>query len=175
MAAIAAGERVTWHHNLFAHCRSRNPRFAGGVHCDFRNNVIYNWGDMTGYGEFERLNLINNFYKPGPSTTQRPQRFHVGDATVPLRSFYARGNIMWNHADITRDNWLGIGYDRHTESDSPFDCPPVETETADSAYRRVLDSAGATLPSRDDVDARVVEDVRRGTGRIIDTTTDLAQ
>jgi hypothetical protein len=68
MAAIAGGERVTWHHNPFAHCGSRNPRFAMPTLCDFRNNVIYDWGHTAGYGDFERANFVANYYRPGPST-----------------------------------------------------------------------------------------------------------
>src|SRR5262249_25552847 len=51
MGSILGGFRSSWHHNLYAHCRSRNPRFAGLIRCDFRNNVVYDWGDMTAYGE----------------------------------------------------------------------------------------------------------------------------
>jgi hypothetical protein len=67
-ASIAGGNRVTWHHNLFAHNQSRNVRFQGMVDADFRNNVVYDGGDEAAYGEFDRLNYVGNYLKAGPST-----------------------------------------------------------------------------------------------------------
>jgi pectate lyase len=48
---IWGGKHLSAHHNLFAHCNSRNPRFDGirnikEENVDFRNNVIYNWDRM---------------------------------------------------------------------------------------------------------------------------------
>ncbi|HVG42481.1 MAG TPA: hypothetical protein VM888_12780, partial [Chitinophagaceae bacterium] len=45
---IWGGAHASFHHNLFAHCANRTPRFDGernipSENCDFRNNVIYNW------------------------------------------------------------------------------------------------------------------------------------
>ena len=72
----------TYHHNLLAHHTSRNPRFASGAgHNDHRNNVIYNWGYESCYGgernqqgdprfNFTTVNIVANFYKPGPATEQ---------------------------------------------------------------------------------------------------------
>ena len=46
---IWGGRRASFHHNLFAHCNSRTPRWngtrygaaIGSENCDFRNNVLY--------------------------------------------------------------------------------------------------------------------------------------
>ncbi len=43
----------------------------------------------------------------------------------------------------------------------------MNIKRAEEAYDLVLERAGATLPRRDAVDARVVYDVKNGTGRII--------
>ena len=51
----------------------------------------------------------------------------------------------------------------------PFPTGPILTDTAVVAYQRVLNHAGASLPIRDSVDTRVVNDVINGTGQIIDT------
>jgi len=48
------------------------------------------------------------------------------------------------------------------------EAPAVTTTSASEALAMVLESAGATLPRRDTVDARIVSDVRASTGRIID-------
>ena len=51
--------------------------------------------------------------------------------------------------------------------------PPVQTQPALEARDLVLAEAGATLPKRDAVDRRVVEQVRQGTGRQINTHGDV--
>jgi len=171
-ASIAAGERVTWHHNLFAHHISRVPRFAGIVRADFRNNVLYNWGSVAGYGQFERVNYVANYLKPGPSTTQRPPLIHLGDATVGDGSLYLEGNILHGHDAVTRDNWLGVGFERRVRAAQPFPAPPVRTTSAETAYEQVLPNVGALPAQRDATDARVVREVRTGTGRVIEKVSD---
>jgi hypothetical protein len=174
MASIAGGERTTWHHNLIAHCRTRNPRFADIACCDFCNNVVYDWGDTAAYGQFERVNFVADWYKPGPSTTQKPLIFYHGDCVLIPASFFVRGNVMDGQDAVTADNWLGIVCDRDTEAAQPFASAPVRTEGAADAYRHVLDHVGATLPSRDSVDIRIVTSVRNGSGKIIRTVAETA-
>jgi hypothetical protein len=170
-ASLAGGKRVSWHHNLLAHNYSRNVRFQGAVDADFRNNTVYDWGDAAGYGEFDRLNYVGNFLKPGPSTTQKPRLFLLGDHMVMPRSIFVEGNVLEGESNVAGDNWRGMGYyyfDRDSlKAAEPFPAPPVTTEPARTAYERVLQSAGDTLPARDSVDERVVREVREGGGHII--------
>jgi hypothetical protein len=169
-ASISGGNRISWHHNLFAHNNSRNVRFQGAVDADFRNNVIYDWGEAAAYGEFDRLNYVGNYLKPGPSTTQHPWLFHEGKESVMPGSLYLTGNILVGSTKATDDNWKGTGfYFERTklEASAPFPSPGVDDETAAEAYDHVVASAGATLPSRDSTDQRIAKDVRLGTGRIV--------
>jgi len=89
MATILGGARCTWHHNLLAHNGSRNPLFADGTRCDFRNNVIYNWGHTSGQGNFIELNYAGNYLRPGPSTVQKPLNFVAAQA-VRLEGYHRR-------------------------------------------------------------------------------------
>jgi hypothetical protein len=72
---IWGGTNSTFHHNLMATHTSRNPRFGNGSEpgsTTAANNIIYNWAFNSSYGggpDFP-INLINNYYKPGPSTEQ---------------------------------------------------------------------------------------------------------
>ncbi|MEN9597949.1 MAG: hypothetical protein RL596_260, partial [Bacteroidota bacterium] len=75
---IWGGTHLSAHHNLFAHCISRTPRFNGArlgasiELVDFRNNVIYNWGHNNVYGgEGGSYNVVANYYKPGPGTSKQ--------------------------------------------------------------------------------------------------------
>ena len=170
-ASLAGGSRVTWHHNLFAHHLNRNVRFQGMVDADFRNNVIYDWGEGSAYGEFDRLNYVGNYLKPGPSTTQRPLMFHNGTAVVASGSLFVADNIIEGNEAVNRDNWRGLGYyyfeRKSLEAPHPFPAPTVTMDPAPAAYESVLKDAGDTLPKRDAVDERIVHEVREGTGHII--------
>ena len=174
-AAIAGGNRVTWHHNLFAHNFSRNVRFQGAVDADFRNNVIYDWGEKTAYGEFDRLNYVGNYLKSGPSTTQRPRLFHDGVEAIMRGSLYLDGNIIEGETRANADNWKGTRfyYDRETlAAAAPFAAPTVTTESAEGARDRVLAEAGATRPKRDAVDRRIVQEFKASAGRIVQSVAE---
>jgi pectate lyase len=179
-ASIAGGDRVTWHHNLFAHNLSRNVRFAGLVDADFRNNVIYDWGHTCGNGEFGQINYIGNYVKAGPSTTQNPWLLFIdGEAVAMPGSLFVTNNILEGTRaapGVNKDNWRGMGYYRERQTvaaQQPFPAPPVTTEPPEAAYEHVLTDAGATLPKRDAVDARLVREVRTGTGHIIKWVKDV--
>jgi len=174
-ASITGGNRVSWHHNLFAHNNSRNVRFQGAVDADFRNNVIYDWGEKTAYGEFDRLNFIGNYLKPGPSIATQRRLFHDGAEVVMPGSLFLADNVMEGEPRVTADNWRGTGFyfDRAIlTARTPFPAPVVTTEPAAAAYEHVLQGAGATQPRRDAVDTRIVNEVRTGTGKIIQSVTE---
>ncbi|HEY4231946.1 MAG TPA: hypothetical protein VGM76_00840 [Lacipirellulaceae bacterium] len=177
--SLAGGNRVTWHHNLIAHNVSRNVRFQGLVDADFRNNVVYDWGQKACYGEFDRVNFVGNYYKAGPSTYQKPYLlFHDGKAVVMPGSLYVAKNILEGAGaapGVNEDNWRGIGYyyERNTiAAKEPFPAPPVTTESPETAYESVLKNAGASLPTRDSVDARVVKEVRDGIGHLVNSVAE---
>jgi hypothetical protein len=79
---IWGGANTSFHHNLLAHHSSRTPRLGaadntdGRDNVDLRNNVIYNYGLVVGcYGaEGMDANIINCYYKPGPSTKTNHNR-----------------------------------------------------------------------------------------------------
>jgi len=165
-ATALAGDRSTWHHNLFAHMEARVPRWGDiTVQCDFRNNVLYDWGGYCGGGDLRTLNYVNNYLRAGPSSIQR---HFIFDPKVALpASIYVDGNFMAGRPEVGRDNWKGVLAERSLQSSKPFPAPPVQTQSAAEAFDLVLRSAGATRPKRDSVDARIVSDARNGTGKII--------
>lgn len=119
------GEHSTLHHCLFASCNSRSPRFNGvrssvndrQVDSEFLNNVIFNWGNHNSlYGgecsaggatDYNRVYMINNYYKPGPATKKgttgsryfvRPSGGSIGEAG----EWYLSGNKF-----ETGSKWAG--------------------------------------------------------------------
>ncbi len=201
------GMNATFHHNLIAHHTSRNPRFCGGrFHwdtwekelVDFRNNVIYNWASNSAYGgEAAKINMVNNYYKPGPATqsskTHRIVEIYGGtnDTDYPEDGqWYIDGNYVYGNSTVTADNTQGVDFKNTIATSlsellvsSPFDISEnMTTETAEEAFVSVLASVGASL-SRDAVDARIVEEAKEGTATyggtygagtgIIDSQTDV--
>jgi pectin methylesterase-like acyl-CoA thioesterase len=189
---IQGGRKNSIHHNLFAHCHSRTPRFDGvrnispntpGLeNVDFVNNVLYNWGINNVYGgEGGNYNLVNNYYKYGPSTSSGV-KFRVVNPykqttapVIPYGKYYLSGNYVDGSTTNTANNWRGVTMDGGTAADTSlakvttaFNIGPVTTQEAASAYSLVLQQAGATLPVRDSLDQRIVNDVMNRTGRIID-------
>lgn len=165
------GAQLSFHHNLYAHHNSRNPRPGtyekATLVLDFRNNVIYDWGATAGYsggeGEFVNMNYVGNSLRSGPSTREssRGIAFASGSADTHI---YLLDNVI--NGDDT--GW-GMVTGAVTKADAPFPVAPVKTEAADVAFAKVLQEAGASLPKRDAVDMRIIEDVRNGTGGIINS------
>ncbi|MBP5171273.1 MAG: polysaccharide lyase [Bacteroidales bacterium] len=183
------GQPSTQHHNLFACNTARNPSIGMSGAFDYRNNVVFNWRHRTmdGGDETSLVNVINNYYKPGPATQDnmktvfaRIEERHMyspgsawaaGDWYAKEKNpanrpgkWYVAGNIMEGSDEVTRDNWKGMrGNETLARVNTPFEGWPVAPHhTALEAYNAVLASVGATLPRRDAVDARVIEMVRTG-------------
>ena len=123
---IWGGMHSSFHHNLFAHCKSRTPRFNGIRHtkmeyADFRNNVIYNWGVNNVYaGEGGSYNIVNNYYKPGPSTAKNVMSQIVNPwkgKDIPFGKWYVAGNYVYGSALVTENNYSGIKLNGGNEED----------------------------------------------------------
>lgn len=183
---IWGSNRSTYHHNLLAHHSSRNPRFASGCgYNDFRNNVVYNWGYNGAYGgekqhedsekfNFTVVNMVANYYKPGPATRPGKVSYRIinpssANSDDNFGKWYVADNVVHGNPVVTSDNWNGgvqpQGGSTHIAGlklDQPFDAIPIHQQTAEEAYDAVLDSVGASLPKRDAVDARIVDETHSG-------------
>jgi hypothetical protein len=182
--AIWGGRHTSAHHNLFAHCANRTPRFDGernipAEFVDYRNNVIYDWLANNVYaGEGGDYNIVNNYYKYGPSTAVNARAKVVNPykklPKLNYGKFYVNGNFIDGSAEVTANNWLGVTMNEGTAADTalskvetPFPAESIQTETATQAYGLVLDKAGASF-RRDTLDQRIIKDVKNRTGRLID-------
>lgn len=185
---IWGGAHLSAHHNLIAHCVSRTPRFNGirlGAETelvDFRNNVIYNWQHNNVYGgEGGNYNIVNNYYKYGPSTNKNVRARIVNPnkeekLNVPFGKWYVAGNYVDGAPEVTTNNVLGITMgNKGTEEDKKsavlnkaHTAIALPLISAVQAFENVLKNAGASLPARDTLDQRIINDVKNRTGRIID-------
>ncbi|MFH1197253.1 MAG: pectate lyase [bacterium] len=175
---IWGGKKVTFHHNLLAHNTSRNPRFCGSRYhkqpekeiVDFVNNVIYNWGFKSSYGgEAGNHNIRFNYYKYGPATLDSLKE-RILEPFDSLGNFYLEGNFVFGSPKVTSDNWSGVegGYteiQKKKKFSAPFVVDEINMQTPEEAFNSVLLSAGASLPMRDAVDSRIIDEVKNGTAR----------
>lgn len=193
--SAAGGGRMTIHHTLYAHNRLRNARTTAGGRIppvlDFRNNVIYDAKEATSHtgSEAVHANWVANYIKDGPSTGIEDYPDEVRHTVFAFHSgaehkIYLEGNYIFGNPQRTADNWLAVAFGRRgrtlarkdaVRAVQLFETPFVTTQTATDAYETVLEEAGATLPSRDVVDWRVVRDVREGTGAVINTEKDIPE
>jgi len=196
---IWGGRHASMHHNLLAHMRGRMPRFdgsrnlspntAGQENVDFRNNVLYNWASYNvNGGEGGNYNVVNNYYKYGPSTTTgssggvairseviNPYKLTSGSNPLPYGKYYLTGNYVDGYPATTARNWLGAVMNGGTRADTtsakataPFATVELPVQSAEDAYMAVLQKAGCILPVRDALDQRIVNDVLNRTGGLID-------
>jgi hypothetical protein len=177
------GENCTFMRNLWADNAGRNPSIGWFGIFNFANNVIFNWVHRsTDGGDYRAMyNMINNYYKPGPQTPKNSPIAHrilkpeAGRSKLGYLTFgraYVNGNIVEGNDKVTKDNWDGgvqvedlANAGKYTASikwDKPLPMPEITLLPTAKAYDYVLANAGATLPKRDPVDVRVVEQVRTG-------------
>lgn len=184
--------RATMHHMLYANNRLRNPRMTGGADVpavlNLYNCVVANWSEYATHTGSERihLNWLNNYYLPGRDTPADIRSVAFGFHGDPEARMFPSGNVIQGSDVSTQDNRRAVDYARKLDKitveqraamvvNAPFSDLPAHAQTAAEAYETVLAEAGATLPSRDAVDLRIVRGVRDGTGRIIQKETDLPE
>jgi hypothetical protein len=182
-AATIGGHNSMFCRNLFASCISRNCSIGMDEDFNFVNNVIFNWWNRSvdGGDEKSRVNIINNYYKPGPVTPLdkpishriiKPEASRDKNKPNVFGKVYVNGNIVEGNKAVTADNCNGgvQVYDKANADefkdkikvDEPFKMSQVTIVSAKKAYKNVLSSVGATFPKRDAIDARVVKSVKTG-------------
>ena len=132
------GSPATYHHNLLVNNNKRSCRFNGAqsndfvVYLEYINNVQYNYeggsngcyggentaklaeGEYNGLNSAHECNFINNYYKPGPNTTNSTKLFFMssyarsGATSWAPSQWYVAGNIMEGIDIINADNWQGV-------------------------------------------------------------------
>lgn len=147
---IWGGKLASFHHNLLIHLNNRVPRFNGARYAwsgytsnkeystygwkntlqaenvDFRNCVMYNWGNGNGcYGGpgGGQVNIVNNYYKAGPSTSNKTRVTEISVATSSnsdknhpeyydyTSRYYISGNHVTAASSPDNYDWKGVKYD----------------------------------------------------------------
>lgn len=179
------GSGASYHHNLMIHHTSRTPRLGPrpstqtDERMDLRNNVIYNWGGHGCYGgEGMNVNIVNNYYKPGPGTEKRNATIQRRIAGIGIRTseytghntanpnewdkmwhvwgkFYVDGNVNSKYDDVTRDNWTYGMYNQidNSKVDGTFTAATRDTMRIDEP----IDFVAVTTHSAEDAFTQVLK------------------
>lgn len=179
------GSGASYHHNLLAHHDSRVPRLGPrpgtqtDERMDLRNNVMYNWAGNGCYGgEGMNVNIVNNYYKPGPATMTRGEDIQKRIAGIGIRTteythhntgnpnewdvmwhvwgdFYVNGNVNPLNDDVTRDNWTYGIYNQidNSDVDDTFTAETRDTMRLDAP----IEFAPVTTHSAKDAYERVLD------------------
>ena len=156
------------------------------------NNVVYNYGSEGAYaGEGGSYNFLNNYYKPGPHTatkktyarlfTAYPDDGKNNNEAGVFGVFHFSGNYMdgtctsltksqrQDLLSVNKDNNAGLVVKNDFAkkdkllSSVAFDIAEhTSLQPTWDAFESVLAHAGASL-SRDAIDARIVDETRKGT------------
>ncbi len=136
---IWGGKEASFHHNFMSHVQNRAPRFCGARYqwdgydktrfensvdaerVDYRNCVVYNWGTGGCYGGpgGGYINMVNNYYKAGPGTSNKTRLTTVtvganGNSTPAelhglCSRYYISGNYMAAAANPENYDWTSDG------------------------------------------------------------------
>lgn len=193
---VDEGSNMTLARNLFAHHSSRYPAVSGGWDVTNVNNVMYNYApDTARHGPVSYINgpggsfattAVNHIAQigtvaiAGPDTpadtlTIRTQNLYPG-STMYLRDNIgeqmtgSRGDAQWDGVwdSGRRSNADGFRIDTEPSYLRDWNILPSSTTEA-----QVLENAGARPADRDAIDARVVSDVRRRGGQLIDSQNEI--
>lgn len=192
MLVAHGADHVSLHHNFWTGNVNRNALLFGpgdgygeevAIYMpttvfDFRNNLVYNFVGGTQIKYAAHINVVNNYYRYGPSSKGGPEVHIFSPKDLSYSPYYpgcdypklyCKGNIGPHRPEDNGDDWAVVNVDSTYSSDplyrseKPFLVPPVTTQPAGKIVELILSEAGAH--PHDDVDLRLIEEFRTGKGR----------
>ncbi len=179
--------RGSIHHNYFASNFDRNPLVSGpsdgdvpGARwVDIRNNVVYNFRLSLSMGVQQNAagNWIHNYVRrDGPESGATANEMNFWPPSPSVNNLlYVEGNLgarrqsqadpQWCVGDEWRSGLVSTNYQKST----PYDTTDAKVKTqiiSRGIADCILTSVGATAPTRDGVDKRLMNEWQTGTGAI---------
>ena len=147
--------------------------------------------EYNGLNSVHECNFMNNYYKPGPESPSNSVFFvssyaREGATSWAPSKWYVAGNVMEGNQEATADNWEAVEAEHYSLDDiragerivtqtpyyrynavlgntgeyAPESYMLTAVQTAEEAYETVLAEAGTI--NRDEVETRIINDVRTG-------------
>lgn len=184
-------ENISVLYNIMANNADRNPLMQQCGIAQVINNVTYNPNMTYSHQQLNcplgesYVNWINNYHKKGTNGTQTDLKIIPSDdGECMAGKTYMSGNVgnngTWTYSfsgacDAKKTTILQT---------SPAAAPSVTTVSAADAYAQTVADGGAGnskglscdgtwFTRRDSIDSRVIADVKNGTGKIIDSPSDV--
>lgn len=158
--------------NLYASNVERNPLFGGGVHGLIVNNLIFNPGDAAIHyslsaNEWQgrqwvtgKMGVIGNIVECGPDTRKN---LAAGSFRGPVEVYW-EDNVLIGSPETRVFSGEFIRLD-----EVPFWPLGLTALSSDKVKDHILENAGAFFWQRDEIDQRIIDGVRSGFGKIIDS------
>ncbi|MDQ8200530.1 hypothetical protein QEH56_20355 [Pelagicoccus enzymogenes] len=181
---------ISVYRNLIAHHEYRSPFLKQVDEVEFVNNYIYNFGNTGGQlaGSISvgthplRAHLISNFWLGGPSTTPHKDRLvrFSGIDSSPRSEIYLQGNAAsFSGFELNPDqDMIEAGFTNAESKSKVFASAPIfagigmnEITKLSSQHNELdflLDEVGARWPSRDALDTRLMTEISKRQGSLID-------
>lgn len=164
-------KNISYIGNLFAHNDERNPRvrFTSGV---IVNNVNYNrrWKDLDidSSIEAQQISVVGNYYIKGSNNHLNNKPIFINDAIKSGSQIYISDNECSSYTGVPCYEC------RTTEFNPIVKFAPVwpsglVAKPSGEVLEWVLANAGARPLDRDSTDARIIADVKNGTGYLVDS------
>jgi hypothetical protein len=169
--------------NLFAHHNKRLMEVHGRTSTLFVNNLVYNWrgpeGTASHYGSNQGsldATVIGNVYIEGLDEIGEPEPILIRIAIVPGSRIYVEDNEAVTRTNDPWSNVLGqdgINIEPFKAAEPPNWIPNLIAKKSHVVKNSVLSNAGARRSDQDPVDMRIINDVKNGTGHLIDSQDDV--
>ncbi|HEX8549590.1 MAG TPA: T9SS type A sorting domain-containing protein [Cytophagaceae bacterium] len=182
---IGDGARnISIHHNLFAYNYDRNPMIKGSTTTEIVNNVMVGWGEEDynavyvglleneGHTKLEPtlVNIVGNTFKPSTVSFStfsiRANSNMDAGSKIFLEDNVGPGKLSSQDPEVNILRAKDRSFVSHTSAVSGSS---IKYEGAQEAYLKVLLSAGAIYPKRDEADTRIVNNVKNSSGKIINS------
>jgi pectate lyase len=150
--------------NLFAHNNARNPRIKGDVTAVIVNNLIYNPGkESVAIGSVagpSLVALVGNKMLVGPDSNLKAAQINILDTADKETGVYQEDNL-WFEPDEDLQTYAVIN--------PPVWHHSIRVRNSRFVEGKVLASAGARPSDRDEVDNRILREVKERSGEVIDS------
>ena len=153
---------------VYAHNRERNPRLKGGTTATVEDSVMYNWGSgCVGIGARGNQKVLT------PAVVTLAGNVAIAGPDTRSRTF-VKGLDPGGRALLGDNLVLSAKGEALTMADANVvvEKVPIVSDPR-AAAERALRSAGSRPAKRDPIDARIVQSVIRGDGRIIDSQSEV--
>jgi hypothetical protein len=173
--------RISFHHNLLVHNVSSNPELEECGDVDLVNNVVHNPGqvdtitmDRGSSSTPARINVVGNVLLAGPDTPAGVEHVVVNEVTSSGQlQLYVEDNLSPRRNASDPEELAVEQKGRSLLVKARHSMPQVTTTSAAKARLEVPKRAGARRPGLDAVDRRLVDNLLKGDGAIINDPKDV--